>query len=73
MCEYVISYTNLMTMNKIEMERINASSRIHALKLAAYRACGMWFEDPEDMETLTEDEVRQLADEEDCFIEVLQI
>lgn len=73
MCEYVISYTNLMTMNKIEMERINASSRVHALKLAAYRACGMWFEDPEDMETLTEDEVRQLADEEDCFIEVLQI
>jgi len=69
MCEYVISYTNLMTMNKIEMERINASSRVHALKMAAYRACGVWFEDYD----LTEDEVRELADDHECFIEVLQI
>jgi len=69
MCEYVISYTNLMNMNKIEMERINASSRIHALKMAAYRACGVWFEDYD----LTEDQVRELADDHECFIEVLQI
>ena len=73
MAEYVISYTNLMNMNTIEMERINASSRVHALKLAAYRACGMWFEDQEGMEPLTEDQVRELADDCDCFIEVLQI
>lgn len=73
MAEYVISYVNFGYFGKLEMERINASSRVHALKLAAYRACGVWFEDQEGMEPLTEDQVREMADDCECFIEVLQI
>lgn len=70
MAEYVISYIKSSPIfDKLEMERINASSRIHALKMAAYRACGVWFEDYD----LTEDEVRELANKQHCSIEVLQI